>query len=101
MSFQYFPQNDSLLKLVKDKEEVKDMVSFANGFYTGEKRNDTTIFSVLRFGQVTGWHDPKEKFAFYYYLDNPGSNEVVVQRGRFEKLNKETLASFIERIKGN
>lgn len=101
MSFQYFPQNDSLLRFLKNKEEVKDMVSFANGFYTVEKRNDTTIFSVLRFGQVIGWHDPKEKFAFYYYLDRPGSNEVVVQRGRFEKWNRETIASFINRIKGN
>ena len=101
MSFQYFPQNDSLLRFVKNKEEVKDMVTFADGFYTVEKRNDTTIFYVLRFGQVIGWHDPNEKFAFYYYLDNPGSNEVVVQRGRFEKWNKETIASFIERIKGN
>ena len=101
MSFQYFAQNDSLLRLVKNKEEVKDMVSFANGYYTVEKRSDTTVFNVLRFGQVIGWHNPKEKFAFYYYLDKPGSNEVVVQRGRFEKWNKETIASFIERIKGN
>ena len=101
MSFQYFPQNDSLLNLVKNKEEVKDMITFANGFYTVEKRSDTTVFNVLRFGQVVGWHDPKEKFAFYYYLDRPGANEIVAQRGRFEKWNRKTIVSFIKRIKGN
>lgn len=101
MSFHYFSRNDSLLDLVHNKEEVKDMTRFANGFYTVERKNDTTIFNVLRFGQVVGWHDPKEKFAFYYFLDCPGSNEVVAQRGRFEKWNEETISSFIRRIKGN
>ena len=101
MNFTWFPQNDSLLVTVKNKEELKDMISFADGFYTVEKRNDTTVFNVLRFGQVVGWYNPKEKFAFYYYLDSPGANEVVAQRGRFEKWNRETIASFIKRIKGN
>ena len=101
MNFQYFSRNDSLLGLVHDKEEVKDMTRFANGFYTVERRSDTTVFNVLRFGQVVGWYNPKEKFAFYYYLDCPGSNEVVAQRGRFEKWNAETISSFIKKIKGN
>jgi len=100
MHFQYFSRNDSLLDLIHNREEVKDMTRFANGFYTVDIKNDTTIFNVLRFGQVVGWHDPKEKFAFYYFLDCPGSNEVVAQRGRFEKWNKETISSFIRRIKG-
>ena len=101
MRFIYFPQNDSLLNNIQNKEEVEDMLTFANGFYTVEQRNDTTVFNVLRFGQVVGWHNPKEKFAFYYYLDRPGSNEVVAQRGRFEKWDEETIASFFKRIKGN
>ena len=101
MTFQYFPQNDSLLNSVKNKEEVKDMLTFANGFYTVEKRSDTTVFNVLRFGQVVGWYNPKEKFAFYYYLDLPGANEIVAQRGRFEKWNRKTFISFIKRIKGD
>jgi inner membrane protein len=101
MQFQFFPRNDSLLDPIHNQEEVKDILRFANGFYTVDRKNDTTTFNVLRFGQVVGWHDPKEKFAFYYFLDCPGSNEVVAQRGRFEKWNKETIASFIRRIKGD
>ena len=99
-NFTYFPENDSLLDGVKNREEVKDMLTFADGFYTLEKRNDTTIFNVLRFGQVVGWYNPKEKFAFYYYFDSPGANDAVVQRGRFEKWDPETISSFIKRIKG-
>lgn len=101
MVFQYFSRNDSLLDFVHNKEEVIDMTRFANGFYTVERQNDTTVFNVLRFGQVVGWHNPKEKFAFYYFLDCPGANEVVAQRGRFEKWNSETISSFLKRIKGN
>ncbi len=101
MTFQYFPQNDSLLTTVKNRVEVNDLVSFANGFYTVENRSDTTIINILRFGQVVGWYDPKEKFSFYYYLDKPGSNKLVTQRGRFERWNKETIRAFIKRIEGN
>lgn len=101
MDFHYFSRNDSLLLPIYNQEEVKDMLRFADGYYTLERKNDTTVFNVLRFGQVVGWHNPKEKFAFYFYLDCPGSNEVVAQRGRFEKWDAETISSFIRRIKGN
>jgi inner membrane protein len=101
MDFTYFPQNDYLLDQVKNREEVEDLRVFANYFYTVDKRNDTIIFSVLRFGQVVGWHDPKEKFAFYFYMDKPGSNELMTQRGRFERWNSHTISSFFRRMKGN
>ncbi len=101
MEFNWFPRNDSLLKNIKNREEVNDLLTFSNGHYTVELRNDTTVFNVLRFGQVIGWHNPEEKFAFYYYLDLPGSNEVVAQRGRFEKWNAENISSFLRRIRGN
>jgi inner membrane protein len=100
MRFEYFPRNENLLKRVYNQEEVKDMLRFADGYFTVEKKNDTTTFNVLRFGQVIGWHNPREKFAFYYFLDCPGSNEVVAQRGRFEKWDKETITSFFRRIRG-
>ena len=101
ISFTWFPRNDKLMPAVRNKNELNDMLVFADSYYTLEKRNDTTVFNVLRFGQVIGWHDPTEKFAFYYYLDMPGANEVVAQRGRFAKWDAESIASFINRIKGN
>ncbi|RYG54406.1 MAG: metal-dependent hydrolase, partial [Chitinophagaceae bacterium] len=100
LEFAHFPRQDSLLDLVENKEEVEDLEVFANGYYTVEKRNDTLIFNVLRFGQIAGWDNPKAKFAFYYYCDRPGANNMVVQRGRFEAWDKKTTESFIRRIKG-
>jgi inner membrane protein len=101
ITFNWFPRNDYLLASVSNKSELKDMLTFADSYYTVEKRNDTTVFNVLRFGQIVGWHNPREKFAFYYYLDKPGANEVVAQRGRFAKWDAATISSFIRRIKGN
>lgn len=101
MEFTWFPRNDSLLNNISDKEEVKKLVRFAQGYYTVEKWNDTTVLNVLRFGQVAGWHNLRAKFAFHYFIDRPGANEIVTQRGRFEDWNRETLRSFIKRIRGD
>lgn len=99
-SFTVFHQNDHLRKEVRAQESLEDMVTFADEFYTMEKHNDTIVLYVLRFGQMVGWHDPNQKFCFYYYCDRPGANEVVTQRGRFRYWNRETLASFLRRIRG-
>jgi inner membrane protein len=90
-----------LLQFVKNQEEVTDLIRFSDGYYTVEKWNDTIVFNVLRFGQVVGWYDPNEKFAFHYFLDRPGANDLVTQRGRFERWNRQTIRSFINKIKGN
>jgi len=101
MEFTYFPKNEWLLDSVRTKREARDLKIFAGDYYTVSKTNDTIVFNVLRFGQVVGWHNPHEKFAFYYYLDHPGSNELMAQRGRFEKWDRKTIGSFIRRMKGN
>ena len=99
--FRYFPRNDSLLKPMGNDESIQQLTRFSQGFYTIEKWNDTLIFNDLRFGQIIGWKDPTEKFVFHYYLQYPDENEIVVQRGRFAKWDKEVLKAFWKRIKGN
>lgn len=99
--FQYFPKNDSLLKNVPNQEDIARLINFSQGFYTVENRNDTLLFNDLRFGQIIGWQNPKEKFAFHYYLQYPDENKLVVQRGRFAKWNWDVAKSFCRRIKGN
>jgi inner membrane protein len=101
MTFSYFPRNDSLLAPLKDNIELHQLTRFSQGFYTAEKRNDTLIFNDVRFGQVIGWHNPEERFAFHYYLGKGYDNRLVVQRGRFEKWDKNTVRSLIRKIKGN
>jgi inner membrane protein len=99
---QYVHTNDSLLTTVRDRAALENLKKFSNGFYTVAKWGDTVVFNDLRFGQVVGWHDPNEKFAFYYYLDRPDKdNRMVVQRGRFEGWNPSSFRSYINRIKSN
>lgn len=99
--FQYFPRNDSLYKSIIDQEEVQQLIRFSQQFYTVEKYTDTIVFNDLRFGQIIGWENPQEKFVFHYYLQHPGDNKVVVQRGRFAKWDWEVAKSLLQRIWGN
>jgi inner membrane protein len=101
INFQYFPRNDSLLNTVKDHEDLQQLIRFSGQFYTVEKWKDTLVFNDLRFGQIIGWQNPRGRFVFHYYLQHPNDNKLVVQRGRFEGWNRETIISFINRLKGN
>ncbi len=102
IDFQYFPRNDSLLAPLKDHEELQHLIRFSQGYYTVEQWKNKLVFNDLRFGQIVGWHNPKEGFVFHYFLNHAEKeNELVVQRGRFYKWNKETITSLIKRIHGN
>jgi inner membrane protein len=101
ITFQYFPRNDTLLNAVDDHEDLRKLIRFSKQFYTAEKWNDTLVFNDLRFGQVTGWQNPRGKFAFHYFLQHPDDNKLVVQRGRFQGWDWNVFRAFVRRIKGN
>lgn len=101
MEFQFFPRNDSLLKPVRDHEDLQKLIRFSQQFYTAEQWKDTLVFNDLRFGQILGWQNAKEHFVFHYFLQHPGENKLVVQRGRFAGWNKEAALNLLKRIKGN
>jgi inner membrane protein len=101
LSLQYFPKYDFLLQHIRKQPEVEKLKIFSQGYYTVEKWNDTLVFNDLRFGQIIGWYNPHEKFVFHYYLNQPGSNQLVVQRGRFAKWNHETTGALLKRIRGS
>jgi inner membrane protein len=98
--FTYFPRNEHLLDSVDDREEVAKLKRFSQGFYTVEKSHDTLVMNDLRFGQIIGWKDPNEKFVFHYFLDKKGSNELVVQRGRLAKMDRDAVVAMLRRMKG-
>lgn len=100
ISFQYFPRKDHLLEPIEDHEELQRLIRFSDQFYTIEQWHDTIVFNDLRFGQIIGWHDPREKFVFHYYLQHKRGNELVVQRGRFAKWDRHSIRSFFRKIKG-
>ena len=97
----YSLKNDSLLLLLEDKKEVEKLIRFSQQFYTIEQHADTILFNDLRFGQIVGWQNSAERFSFYYYLRPRMDNSLVVQRGRFAKWDRQSVHSFINRIKGN
>lgn len=101
IDFRFVPRQDSLLQPVAGHADLKKLLRFSKGFYAVQNQNDTLIFNDLRFGQMIGWRDIRAPFAFYYYLQYPGANRLVVQRGRFAGWDREALRSLIRRIRGN
>lgn len=101
ISFQYFPRNNFLLQQVGNHEDLQKLIRFSKDFYTVEKWNDTLVFNDLRFGQIFGWQNPKEKFVFHYFLQQPADNTLVVQRGRFAGWNWQNTKFLLRRIWGN
>jgi len=99
--FRYQPRNSGLLQPFLRNRDVRYLLRFSRGFYTIEQWGDTTVFNDMRFGEMKGWEDPKARFVFHYFLQYPGGNSVVVQRGRFWGWNRHTLSVFIRRIRGN
>lgn len=101
MSFQYFPRNEHLLEPIRDQENVQQLKRFSQQFYTVERWTDTLVLNDLRFGQVIGWQNPREKFAFHFFVERPDENRMVVQRGRFAKWDREVARALWVRMKGN
>lgn len=100
LKLNWFPRNDTLLHGLESIKEIENLKRFSQGFYTIDKFHDTLVFNDLRFGQVIGWHDPRERFAFHYFLQFPDENTLVVQRGRFAKWNIEVAKSLMRRVAG-
>jgi inner membrane protein len=101
IDFHYFPRNDALLNPITDHEAIQQLKRFSKQFYTVEQWNDTLVFNDLRFGQIIGWQNAREKFVFHYFLEHPKDNDLVVQRGRFAKWDWEVGLNFLKRIGGN
>lgn len=99
--FTYYSKNEQLLQAVDKTVNVKQLLAFADDYYTVEHLGDTLAFNVLRFGQVLGWQDESNiHFAFQYFLNPSYDNTLVVQRGRFKGWNRKTIIKMYQRIKG-
>ena len=101
IAFQHFPRNESLLDSLRDHTDLHQLIRFSQQYYTVERWHDTLVFNDLRFGQIVGWDNPKQRFVFHYFLQHPGDNSLVVQRGRFTGWNWQTAQSLLRRIRGN
>ncbi len=101
IDFHYFPRNKFLLDTVINHEDLQKLVRFSQEFYTVEQWNDTLVFNDLRFGQMLGWENPRNRFVFHYFLQQQLDNKLVVQRGRFAGWDRRVAKGLITRIVGN
>ena len=101
IGWHFFSRNDSLLAPFRRQEDVKALLWFSQGYYTVERWKDGLVFNDLRFGQMKGWENAQAHFVFHYFLQRPGDNAVIVQRGRFAGWDWATFRAFIRRVRGN
>lgn len=99
--FAYHATNQQLASRLPQPAAFKLMEKFANHEYTLEYRlPDTLVMNIPRFGQVQGWQNPNQPFAFAYILHPPASNTGVVQRGRLAGWNRQTIIGYCKRLLG-
>ena len=98
--FWYFNRNEAVLAPVAGHEDVQHLIRFSEGYYIVSEYNGNLVFNDLRFGQMLGWEDPTAPFVFYYYLQRPNDNDLLIQRGRFARWDFASALSFLHRIKG-
>lgn len=98
--FQFFNKNDNLLDAIDNHEDIQHLKRFSEGYYVISTYDGKLVFNDLRFGQMLGWENPTAPFVFYYYLEHPSDNELLIQRGRFARWNYESAISFLKRIRG-
>ncbi len=98
--FHYVAQQQSLLKPVAGQEDLHNLLRFSNGYYSVALHNDTLLYNDIRFGEQIGWRSSDAPFVFYYYLEHPDANKLVVQRGRFAGWDRKAFRSLLNRIRG-
>jgi inner membrane protein len=101
IDFHFIPRNDYLLEPVQDHEDLHKLLRFSKGYYAVQQLSDTLLFNDLRFGQMIGWKDAAAPFVFYYYLQDPSNNKLLVQRGRFARWDRDAVIALLRRIRGN
>ena len=100
IDLRYFPRNDVLLKPMGERNDLVQLLRFADGYYTVGNSGSGLEFNVLRFGQILGWEYPDSSFVFHYELQDEDANNLVVQRGRFAGWNRKTVGFYLKRIRG-
>ena len=101
LDFHFFPRNDSLLASYRQRTDVQYLLRFSQGYYTMENWQDTVVFNVLRFGQIKGWAEENPRFVFHYFLQYPGENGIIMQRGRVSGWDRRAIHAYLQRIAGN
>lgn len=100
IDFTLFPRNEHLLDAVHQYEDLQHLRRFSQQYYIVSRENENIVFSDIRFGQSFGWINPDADFVFRYYLQQPDTNKLVVQRGRFAGITRDNVMRTLRRITG-
>ena len=100
VDLRFLSRNDSLLTLATNREDLNNLLRFSRGYYTLQMNQDSLVFNDLCLGEIYGPPADSPRFVFYFYLQHPEANGIIVQRGRMAMMNKQTLALFARRVMG-
>lgn len=86
VKFNFIPQNNKFIKNFKDNKEIQKLINFTQGFYAIKQKNDTIIFSDLKFGR-TGF-SKTSNFIFTFYISNKNNNLAIKRKINIPKNKK-------------
>jgi inner membrane protein len=95
------PKNERQLAKIKDKQVLRHLITFAEGYYTISQTGGSPYFNILRFGQVQGWRVPGAPFVFSYPLTAWDDKTVLLQKGRLAGWSKSAVKAYLRRIGGH
>jgi len=96
--YQFYKSQHQYAHLVDNHEEFQRLIRFADHYYILDSSQGNLVFNDLRFGQQNGWETSDGPFVFRFILNHPSDNSLLIQRGRIEGWNLNTLNRFIRRV---
>jgi len=98
--FKYFPKNHELLQGYLQNEKLQTLLGVTEGYYTVDKQQDGYVVNDLRFGQLDGWGEGKEAFAFAYSITPRNGALHFSQAPNNIKKARALMPQLWKRIKG-
>jgi inner membrane protein len=101
MDLRWQSRNEEALAAFRGREDVGNLLRFAQGYYTVGRYGDRLVFNVMRFGEMQGWRYRRAPFVFHYFLEDPADNRFIVQRGRWKDWDGAAWRAFVRRMEGD
>jgi inner membrane protein len=101
MEMRWQPRNEEGLRAFGGRPDIGYLLRFARGYFTVGRMGDSTVFNVIRFGEMQGWRNPRAPFVCHYFLDDQLENRFVIQRGRWQDWDWAAWKAFGRRIAGD
>jgi len=100
INYEAYRSNHNLLINSLDKNVFRNLVTFADNYYTVTQSSNILYLNVLRFEQVEGWRQKNAPFTFSYPLSAGHNRVLLLQRGRLEGWDINTFKDYVRRIAG-